>query len=123
MSDFHVSVLFYGLIIAFTIAVIYLFYTFSKDTRKEKRKTPLHVTAINHGNRIITFDNLPNDISISDYIESKEGAVCLIQMPKIELNFVREHWLKRFLLWPVRKWDGLMIRKQFERAFEKAMKR
>jgi len=88
-----------------------------------KRKTPLHVTAVDHQNGIVTFDNLPDDISISDYLETNDAAICLIQGPKVELNFVREHWLKRFILWPIRKWNGYRIRKQFERAFEKAMMR
>jgi hypothetical protein len=34
MSDFYISVWFYGLIAAFALAVIYLFYTFGKDVRK-----------------------------------------------------------------------------------------
>lgn len=34
MSGAYTEAWFYGLIIAFTIAVIYLFYTFGKDVRK-----------------------------------------------------------------------------------------
>lgn len=86
-----------------------------------KRKTPLQVTAIDHRNGIITFENLPDDISICDYLESDEGQVCLVQSPKIEMNRVREHWLKSFFMWPVRKWNGYKVRKQFEKAVNKAM--